>query len=82
MKYQILAWHCCQIDRQLIILVKETNWLGTLTTNRTDENTKLVWKNNLNHRQHQLYLNEQTESLITHFEIDEVTIRIYFICLL
>lgn len=75
-KYQIFAWHCCSIEsnsyRQLTILVKETNWLGTLTTKLTDENTKLIWKNNLNHRQHEFYLTEQTDSLITHFEIDEV----------
>ncbi len=76
--YQILAWHSCQIsfefDRQLIILVKENknenNWLGTLTTTR--ENTSLIWKNNLNHRQHQLHLSEQADSIITHFEIQEV----------
>jgi hypothetical protein len=76
--YQILAWHSCQIsfefDRQLIILVKENknenNWLGTLTTTR--ENTSLIWKNNLNHRQHQLHLSEQANSIITHFEIQEV----------
>lgn len=76
--YQILAWHSCQIssefDRQLIILVKEnqdgSSWLGTLTVTR--ENELLIWRNNLNHRQHQLFLSKQADSIITHFEIQEV----------
>jgi len=76
--YQILAWHSCQIssdlDRSLTILVRENkhenSWLGTLTT--TMENKSLIWKNNLNHRQYQLHLSEQTDSVITHFEIQEV----------
>jgi hypothetical protein len=78
--YQILAWHsCCSIssefNRQLIILIKENktenNWLGTLTTRI--ENKILLWKNNLNQRQYQLYLSEQTDSIITHFEIQELS---------
>lgn len=76
--YQILAWHSCQIssdlDRTLTILVRENkhenSWLGTLTTMM--ENKSLIWKNNLNHRQYQLHLSEQTDSVITHFEIQEV----------
>jgi hypothetical protein len=72
--YQILAWHSCQIssdiDRSLTILVRENSWLGTLTS--TMENKSLRWKNNLNSRQCQLKLSEQTESIITHFEIQEV----------
>jgi hypothetical protein len=76
--YQILAWHSCQIssdlDRTLTILVRENkhenSWLGTLTT--TMENKSLIWKNNLNHRQYQLHLSEQIDSVITHFEIQEV----------
>ena len=78
LSYQILAWHSCQIssdtDRSLIILVREykheNSWLGTLTN--TMENKSLIWKNNLNSRQCQLKLSEQTESIITHFEIQEV----------
>lgn len=75
--YQILAWHSCEIssefNRQLTILIKENNWLGTLTTTiTTNENNLLIWKNHLNQRQHQLYLSEQTDSIITHFEINEV----------
>jgi hypothetical protein len=76
--YQILSWHSCPIssnlDRSLIILVRENkqenSWLGTLTT--TMENKSLIWKNNLNHRQYHLHLSEQTDSIITHFEIQEV----------
>ena len=71
--YQLLAWHHCQISsnykQQLIILVKESNWLGTLITTR--ENQSLIWNNYLNHRQHQLRLSEQIDSIITHFEIQE-----------
>ncbi len=77
--YQIFAWHCCQIaselDQQLIILVKEDQWLGTLTT--TIENQSLVWKNTLNHRQHQLRLSEEDNSIITHFQIQEVIDRLF-----
>ncbi|CAF2498928.1 unnamed protein product [Rotaria sp. Silwood2] len=75
--YQFLAWHSCHIsseyDRQLIILVKENknenSWLGTLTT--AIENKPLIWKNHLYHRQHQLHLSDQTDSIITHFKIQE-----------
>jgi hypothetical protein len=78
LSYQILAWHSCQIssdfNRSLTILVRENqhenSWLGTLTS--TMENKSLVWKNNLNYRQCQLYLSEQIDSIITHFEIQEV----------
>ena len=72
--YRIFAWHCCttssEFDRLLIILVKENNWLGTLTT--TMKNQSLTWKNNLHHRQHQLRISNQADSLITHFQIQEV----------
>ncbi|CAF0825589.1 unnamed protein product [Rotaria sordida] len=75
--YQFLAWHSCEIssefNRQLKILVKENknenSWLGTLTT--TIENKSLIWKNHLYHRQHQLHLSEHTDSIITHFKIQE-----------
>ncbi len=75
--YQLLAWHCCQMssksNRQLTILVKENKnengWLGTLTT--TIENQSLIWKNDLNHRQHQLRLSEQDDSIIIHFKIQK-----------
>ncbi|CAF0775715.1 unnamed protein product [Adineta steineri] len=86
--YQLLAWHCCQFTskttQQLIILVKENKnenpWLGTLITTM-ENNQLLIWKNNLNHRQHQLYLSEQIDSLITHFKIqktiDSIVISAY-----
>ncbi|CAF0928394.1 unnamed protein product [Rotaria sp. Silwood1] len=81
--YQFLAWHTCQnsseYNRQLIILVKENknenSWLGTLITTITTttkiENKPLLWKNHLYHRQHQLRLSKQTDSIITHFKIQE-----------
>src|SRR5689334_4383192 len=80
--YRIFAWHCCatssELDRLLIILVKENNkehtWFGTLTT--TMKNKSLTWKNNLHHRQHQLRISEQADSTITHFEIQEVSISL------
>lgn len=74
--YQIFAWHSCamEVDRFLIILVRDNNkdnsWFGTLTA--TTKNKSLTWKNNLHHRQHQLRLSQQADSIITHFEIQEV----------
>ena len=69
--YQLLSWHYCQNStEQLIILIKENDngWLGSLIS-IFDENKILIWKNHLNHRQYQLYLSEQEDSIITHFEI-------------
>ncbi|CAF3426388.1 unnamed protein product [Rotaria socialis] len=76
--YEFIAWHSCQLSpksyQKLIILVKENknenSWLGTLIAN-TNEKQSLIWKNHLYHRQHQLQLSKQTDSIITHFAIEE-----------
>jgi hypothetical protein len=76
--YQLLAWHFCQrrsdgTDRSLTILVRENSagnaWIGTLTTLIDDQG--LLWINNLDHRRHRLRSSEHSDSIISHFEIEE-----------
>ena len=79
--YQLLTWHCCQIesevDRRLIILVSENEsdhgWIGTLTTSTALREGPLIWTNNWNDRTQQLYLSDQVDSPIIHFEVPERT---------
>jgi hypothetical protein len=77
--YQLLTWHYCQASLErhepsLTVLVRETShvhgWIGTLTTKI--DNQGLTWINNLDHRQYQLYLTEQIDSIVTHFEIQSI----------
>ena len=76
--YQLLAWDCCQkqsagANRSLTVLVREHKtghaWIGTLTTMMGAQG--LLWINNLDHRRHQLRLSEQSDSIISHFVIQE-----------
>ena len=74
--YQLLASHCCKSwteekNISLTILVQEMNadryqWLGTLTA--LMDNQRLLWINHLYHRQSQLCLSSQTDSIITQFD--------------
>lgn len=76
--YQLLAWHCCQSltkenQSTLTILIKQISddqrSIGTLTM--SVENDIVMWINQLNHRRYQLFLSTQSDSIITHFRIEE-----------